>query len=79
MPTPVLKNIKDYVTILSTDVLLLSSPLGEQMHPLKEGITYEASFEVQTIEVEYLSPSYTSMTILTASCKRRRRDMQNSK
>lgn len=78
MSIPVLKNIKDYVTIPSIDALLLCSPLGEQMHSLKEGITFKAFSEVHTIEVEYLNPSYTSMTILAASCERRR-DMQNSK
>lgn len=76
IPIPVLKNIKDYATILSIGALLLPSPLGEQKHSLKEGITHKAFFEVQTIEVQYLSISYTSMTILAANCKRRRTEMQ---
>lgn len=70
------KNIKDYVTILSTDALLLPSLHREQMLSLKEGITHKAFFEVQTIEVQFLSISYTSMTILAANCKRKRTDAQ---
>lgn len=66
MSIPVLRNIKDYATVLSIGVLLLPSPLREQKHSLKEEITYKAFFEVQTIEVQYLSTSYTSMTILAA-------------
>lgn len=76
MSIPVLKNIKDYATILPIDTLLLPCPLREQKHSLKEGITYKAFFEVQTIEVQYLSTSYTSMTTLAASYKRRRTDTQ---
>lgn len=66
MSIPVLRNIKDYATILSIGALLLPSPLREQKHSLKEEITYKAFFEVHTIEVQYLSTSYTSMTILAA-------------
>lgn len=72
----VLKNMKDYAILLSIDALLLPSPLREQKHSLKERITYEVFFEVQVIAVQYLSTSYTSITILAASCKRRRTDIQ---
>lgn len=59
-------NVKDYATILSIDV---PAHVENKCTHFKDRITYKAFFEVETIEVQHLKTSYTSMSILAVSCK----------